>query len=200
MFPLLSSVRERKQNQVFFPFSRTSGQVSRDFLGLSLLCLWFDHVSIGSVHLDTVQMPTTTHSDRCLETFHCSSVVNGWRANEPCPFERHLSRLTSHSQRLNSGKLLSTGCYGQSLYAVNEENFLFHINFIIFRRQYGWSCQVVTIFAQYKSFAVCTYKISIWRHVEDTNKQCRVVRIRLRHQIKYENIWQKFMHPWEVDR
>jgi len=34
------------------------------------------------------------------------------------------------------------------------------------------------------TFAVCTYEISIWRHVENMNKQCRVVRIRLTHQIK----------------
>jgi len=48
------------------------------------------------------------------------------------------------------------------LYAENEENFLFYINFIISRRQYGvWNCQVVTIFAQYKSSAVCTHEISI---------------------------------------
>jgi len=100
-------------------------------------------------------------------------------------------------------------------YAKNEENFLFYINFrkfvisinfIISRRQYDmiwdvWSCQVVTVFAQYKSFAVCTHEISIWRHVKNTDKQCRVVRIRLRHQIKYENVWRKFMHScdWEVD-
>jgi len=53
----------------------------------------------------------------------------------------------------------------------------------------------------YKSSAVCTHEISIWRHIKDTNK-CRVVRIRLRHQIKYENVWRKFMYPcdWEVDR
>jgi len=134
------------------------------------------------------------------------------------------------------------------LYAENEENFLFHINFIISRHQYGvWSCQAVTIFVQYKSSAICIHKIrsgavwsrcnwppathsawtvesltgcykwlwsiatwtngtlpeiNIWRHVEDTNKQCWVIRIRLRHQIKYKNVWQKFMHPcdWEVDR
>jgi len=39
--------------------------------------------------LDTVQMPTATHSDRCLETFYCSSAVSGWWAIEPCLFERH---------------------------------------------------------------------------------------------------------------
>jgi len=38
----LSSVKERRQNQVFFPLSRAPGQVSRDLLGLSLLCLWFE--------------------------------------------------------------------------------------------------------------------------------------------------------------
>jgi len=41
MFLTLSSIRERRQNQMFFPLSCTSGQVSRDLLGLvSLLCLW----------------------------------------------------------------------------------------------------------------------------------------------------------------
>jgi len=41
IFPPLSSVRERRQNQVFFPLSCTSGQVSHDLLGLSLLCPGF---------------------------------------------------------------------------------------------------------------------------------------------------------------
>jgi len=43
----------------------------------------------GSIHLDTVQMPTATHSDRCLEAFHCSSTVSGWWAIESCPFKRY---------------------------------------------------------------------------------------------------------------
>jgi len=34
-------------------------------------------LSMGVVHLDTVQRPTATHSDRCLEAFHCSSAVSG---------------------------------------------------------------------------------------------------------------------------
>jgi len=50
---------------------------------------------LGAVHLDTVQMPTATHSNRCLEAFHCSSVVSGWWAIEPCPFERHSFELIS---------------------------------------------------------------------------------------------------------
>jgi len=29
---------------------------------------------MGAVHLDMVQMPTTTY-DRCLEAFHCSSAM-----------------------------------------------------------------------------------------------------------------------------
>jgi len=36
-----------------------------------------------------------THSDRCLEAFHCSSVVSGWWAIEPCPFERHSTICTN---------------------------------------------------------------------------------------------------------
>jgi len=48
----------------------------------------------GAIHLDTVQMPTATHSDQCLEAFHCLSVVSGWRAIEPCPFERHSANGT----------------------------------------------------------------------------------------------------------
>jgi len=42
-----------------------------------------------AVHLDTVQMPTATHSDRCLEIFHYSSAVSGWWAIKPCSFEHH---------------------------------------------------------------------------------------------------------------
>jgi len=64
-----------------------------------------------------------------------------------------------------------------------------YLSFYHFLVQYGvWSCQVITIFDWYKNFAVCTHEISIWRHVENTNKQCRVVRIRLRHQVKYKNV------------
>jgi len=37
----------------------------------------YEWKSLGAVHLDTVQMPTATHSDRCLEIFHCSSAVIG---------------------------------------------------------------------------------------------------------------------------
>jgi len=32
----------------------------------------------GTIHLNTVQMLTATHSDWCLEAFHCSSAVSGW--------------------------------------------------------------------------------------------------------------------------
>jgi len=35
---------------------------------------------LGAIHLDTVEMPTVTHSDRCLEALHCSSAVSGWWA------------------------------------------------------------------------------------------------------------------------
>jgi len=50
---------------------------------------------------------------------------------------------------------------------------IFYFTLILsFLVQYGvWNCQVITICDWYKNFAVCTYKISIWRHVEDTNKQ-----------------------------
>jgi len=45
MFPPLSSVRERRQNQVFFSLSLASGATFKQcqtysMLGLSLLCLW----------------------------------------------------------------------------------------------------------------------------------------------------------------
>jgi len=42
-----------------------------------------------AVHLNTVQLPTATHSDRCLEIFHCSSAVNGSCPIEPCLIKRH---------------------------------------------------------------------------------------------------------------
>jgi len=44
---------------------------------------------LGAVHLNTVQMPTATHSDRCLEIFHYSRAVSGWWAIESCPFKHH---------------------------------------------------------------------------------------------------------------
>jgi len=44
---------------------------------------------MGVIHLDTMQLPTATHSDRRLEIFHCSSAVNG-----SCPIERHLKDIT----------------------------------------------------------------------------------------------------------
>jgi len=34
-----------------------------------------------AVHLDTLQMPRATHSDRGLEAFHCSSAVSGKQLN-----------------------------------------------------------------------------------------------------------------------
>jgi len=41
------------------------------------------------VHLDTVQLPIATHSDRCLEIFHCSSTMNDSCPIKPCPIEHH---------------------------------------------------------------------------------------------------------------
>jgi len=63
MFFPLSSVRERRQNQVFFPLLRTSGQVSRDLLGLSLLYLWF----LPSVMIAFCKL--REHSERCVITY-----------------------------------------------------------------------------------------------------------------------------------
>jgi len=30
---------------------------------------------LGAIHLDTMQMPTAIHSDRCLENFHFKRVA-----------------------------------------------------------------------------------------------------------------------------
>jgi len=76
-----------------------------------------------------------------------------------------------------------------------KEIFYFTLILSFFSPIWRWSYQVITIFDWYKNFAIYTHEISIWRH-----EQCRVIRIK--HQIKYENVWWKFMHPcdWEVDR
>jgi len=44
---------------------------------------------IETVHLDTVRLPTATHSDRCLDAFHCSSAVIGLWSNR-CVFKQRL--------------------------------------------------------------------------------------------------------------
>jgi len=45
--------------------------------------------SSGSARLDTAQLDTTNHSDRCLEAFHCSSVVSGSCPIDSCPNGGH---------------------------------------------------------------------------------------------------------------
>jgi len=65
----------------------TERSVKKWFSGMLLKALqMLSNVVVqgGTVHLDTVQLPTVTHSDRCLEIFYCSSAVNG-----SCPIERH---------------------------------------------------------------------------------------------------------------
>jgi len=64
MFPPFSFVRERRQNQVFFPLSRTSDQVSRDLLGLSLLCLWCGR---GCLTLFTIALVTKVDRYKSIE-------------------------------------------------------------------------------------------------------------------------------------
>jgi len=51
----------------------------------------------GVVHLNMVQLLTTTYSDRCVEIFYCSSVVNGSYLIELCSIERHLQLSTKRS-------------------------------------------------------------------------------------------------------
>jgi len=63
--------------------------ILRFLINLELLSNILAITAIGAVHLDTLQMLTTTHSDRCIEAFHCSSAVSGW-----CAIERH-SAITS---------------------------------------------------------------------------------------------------------
>jgi len=66
-------------------------------------------------------MPTATHSDRCLETFHfkrCKWLVGNWTVSIWTSFDflgglrldtNRLDTSLNSSQRLNSGKLLGTG-------------------------------------------------------------------------------------------
>jgi len=51
----------------------------------------FDHNPIdqGGVRLNTDQLDTTNHSDRCLEAFHCLSAVSGSCSIDSCPNEGH---------------------------------------------------------------------------------------------------------------
>jgi len=37
-----------------------------------------DSSTEGSVPLAHIAIDTATHSNRCLEVFHCSSAVSGW--------------------------------------------------------------------------------------------------------------------------
>jgi len=43
----------------------------------------------GGARLDTDQLDTTNHSDRCLEAFHCSSAVSGSCSIDSCPNGGH---------------------------------------------------------------------------------------------------------------
>jgi len=43
----------------------------------------------GEARLDTDQLDTTNHSDRCLEAFHCSSAVSGLCSIDSCPNGDH---------------------------------------------------------------------------------------------------------------
>jgi len=63
------------------------------------LTVSFDTVSMGAVHLNTVQVSTATHSDRCLEAFHCSSTVSGWWVIERV----HLNVIRLDGERLIGG-------------------------------------------------------------------------------------------------
>jgi len=47
----------------------------------------------GGTRLDTDQLDTTNHSDRCLKTFHCSSAVSGLRSIDSCPNGGHSSKF-----------------------------------------------------------------------------------------------------------
>jgi len=60
--------------------------------------LWGLLSRVKASPLDTAQLDTTNHSDRCLEAFHCSSVVSGSCPIDSCPNGGHP----------NSGKI----CYG----------------------------------------------------------------------------------------
>jgi len=44
-------------------------------------------IKIETVHLNTVRLPTATHSDRCLDAFHCSSAVSGLWSIDVCPVD-----------------------------------------------------------------------------------------------------------------
>jgi len=47
------------------------------------------HFYQGGARLDTYQLDTINHSDRCLEAFHCSSAVNGSCSIDSCPNGGH---------------------------------------------------------------------------------------------------------------
>jgi len=59
----------------------------------------------GGARLDTDQLDTTNHSDRCLEIFHCSSAVSGSCSIDSCPNEGHpereLPQTTDQSKVVN---------------------------------------------------------------------------------------------------
>jgi len=51
---------------------------------------------LGGVRLDTDQLDTTNHSDRCLKAFHCSSAVSGSCSIDSCPNGGHPKILTEN--------------------------------------------------------------------------------------------------------
>jgi len=54
------------------------------------LCILDAYNGMGGARLDTNQLDTTNHSDRCLEAFHCSSAVSG-----SCPNGGHPNGITT---------------------------------------------------------------------------------------------------------
>jgi len=85
-----------QQNGVAERFNRILQDIAR--------CLMIQS-SKGGIRLDTDQLDTTNHSDRCLEAFHCSSAVSGSCSIDSCPNGGHSS---SNNEFLDA---IATACY-----------------------------------------------------------------------------------------
>jgi len=70
-----------------------------------LLCIYHSKGLAGGARLDTDQLDTTNHSDRCLEALYCSSAVNGSCSIDLCPNGGHLGLACVYAKLFSCGEM-----------------------------------------------------------------------------------------------